>query len=134
MEVEHGGGGTPTVVRTDPGLMAETAMRLLDIRLVAEDRYRAIVAQIEVADPAYGDLADSLPDAHRRALAAATTALEALGEAVEADVDRLLRVAFTQREADLAAADRSTAAARPSAPRTAPPAVTGPVGPVVRGR
>jgi hypothetical protein len=134
MDVEHGGGGTPTVVRADPALMAETATLLLDIRLAADDRCRAIVAQIEVADPAYGDLAESLPDAHRRALAAATTALEALGEAVEADVDRLLRVAFTQREADLAAADRTTAAGRPSTPQTAPPTVTGLVGPVVRGR
>jgi hypothetical protein len=136
MDVEYGDGDrSSAVVRADPALLAETATRLLDIRLTADERCRAIVGHLEVADPAYGDLAESLPAAHRRALAAATGALEALGEAVEADVDRLLRVAFTQREADLAAQDRATAAGRPSIPRTAPaPTGIGLVAPVMRDR
>jgi hypothetical protein len=137
MNDEHGGGGgrCPTV-RADPDLLGATATRMLDIRLAADERCRPVLAELEIAEAAYGDLsgAAALGDAHRRARADAAATLEALGEAVEADVDRLLRVGFTQREADLAAQRRTMAAAAPGPPATVAPTVEGRVPPTVAGR
>ena len=111
MTNEYGGSGGGAVVRVDAALTASAATRMLDIRLAADERWRAALSELEVVEPACGTLTagPALADAHRRALADAAATLQALGDAVEADVDRLLQVGFNQREADLAAMRRTVA-------------------------
>jgi hypothetical protein len=105
-------GGSQHSLTAEPGRTAATAGRLLDLCLVAGDRARALLSQLDVGDPAYGDLveAGALADAHRRGVADAAQTLERLGQVLDSDADRLYQTAFAQREADLAAADRARTA------------------------
>lgn len=116
MELEYGephyGGSGATRLQSDYTRIAETASRLLDLRLSSVEHAHAAISGLDVADVAYGNLsgAAQFTTAHRCSVADAAYTVELLGQALEGDADRLFQVAFNHRDADRAAAARSRVA------------------------